>query len=305
MAPEPSARASSLVTAGAFHGAELRRAREQGLRKNSTRLSQIGRERNRIAGICKTFDLDGDGVLTSDEFACALRRINPELREAQVRSYAMHVERDQHGNIPYADFCEKLSTAAETCRVHTPSYLKGIRWVDNGDIIGNTDEDERKLHHHAIPIDFKTTAQQVYSRPFRDTSLPAGIESHNLHSAARDQLMFDEWDTLNLATRRGRGVSSFQSGGLRFDDKGYQAGTVGRGTAQPSPRFRTTAQRGMQSSAVRECLQPEIETPRPTTAPSDTCPRSAERVWHLKNARYRARVARLPRKARPARIACR
>ncbi|KAG8469978.1 hypothetical protein KFE25_006433 [Diacronema lutheri] len=276
-----SSSASELVMAGAFRGAELRRAREQGLRKNSTRITNIARERNRMMGVFKSFDLDGDGILTADEFACALRRVNPELRNSQVREFSRHINKERDGGIAWPEFCEKLSVAAETCRAHAPSFLKGTRWVDNGDIIGNTDDDARKLVDAAVPIDFNTTSRALLVARAPYSAPAAGTQSEHVDSAERNQVLFDEWDARNMA-RRGRGVSTFQSGGLRFDDRGFQTSSVGRGAAQPAAHHRTVGHRGMLSSAVRECLQPEVPTPRPSTAAADVRPQSRDRVFHLR-----------------------
>jgi hypothetical protein len=282
MGYEGSSKASSLVKAGAFGGAELRRARESGLAMNSTRIANIARERNRISSVFASFDRDKDGVLTADEFSCALRRVNPELRDAQVREYAKHIDKDKNGKVMWPEFCEKLSAAAETCHTHTPTFLKGARWIDNGDIIGNTNDDSRRLHDGPVPIDFHSTTTQHFSPPKPDMNPPAGTQSHRLMHKDRSAMHFDEWEDLNMR-RRGRGVSSFQSGGLRFDERGYQAGTVGRGPAQPSPRHRTLGQKGMQSSAMRECLQPDVAATRPRTAAPVAQPQRKEVVLHMRN----------------------
>lgn len=272
-----------------LRGAELRKARELGLRHNSTRIKNIARERNRMAGVFKSFDLDGDGALSAAEFACALRRVNPELREAQVRELTQHVGKDEAGRIPWANLCDRLSASAEASQVYTPSFLKGRRWMDNGDIIGNTNDDARK--GGAAPIDFSATAQERFPVPTRDTARSAGTGSRDIQTASNDQLRFDDWGSREQTRRRGRGagVSSFQSSGLRFDDAGFQTNTVGRPSAAPTKRFSPTAQKGMQSSAMRECLQPETLAPRPSTAAASAGARSAERVLHLKSVRRAAR----------------
>ncbi|KAJ1616475.1 hypothetical protein T492DRAFT_1106522 [Pavlovales sp. CCMP2436] len=281
---EGTLNASVLVKAGAFSGAELRRARESGLRLNSTRIANIARERNRISGVFKSFDRDNDGVLSADEFSCALRRVNPELRDAQVREYASHIAKDKHGKIMWPEFCEKLGVAAQTCRTHTPAFLKGSRWIDNGDIIGNTNDDVRHLHDGVIPMEFHTTTNAHYSPPKPDMKPPAGTQSFKMMQKERSAMHFDEWDALNTSGRRSRGVQSTQSGGLRFDERGFQAGTVGRGAAQPSPRPRTLVQMGMQSSAMRECLQPDVAVARPRTSAPVAQPQRKEVVLHMRHA---------------------
>jgi hypothetical protein len=283
--------ASKLVASGAFHGSDLRRAREAGLRKNTSRIANIQCERNRIMGVFKSFDLDGDGVLSKDEFACALQRVNPELRDSQVREYARHIDRDKNGAIPWAEFCEKLSSAAETCTRHTPSFLKGSRWIDHGDIVGNTDEDEQRRTGSPVPIDFRTTAHEDFgasSRSRSDAIAAAGMQSSKLMTRDRVPLLFEEWD----GQRRGRGVSVFQSGGLRFDDRGFQTNTVGRAAPPPMRHRSVSQQQGRHSSAVRECLQPGFAPGPPSTpvhAAGRATPRSTERVLHLISVRACAR----------------
>jgi hypothetical protein len=300
--------ASKLIASGALRGADLRHAREQGLRKNSDRVSDIQHERNRMIGVFKSFDTDGDGRLTAVEFSSALRRVNPGLNEAQIREYARHIDRDKGGAIPWAEFCDKLSVAAETCHAHTPGFLKGSRGRDHGDIIGNTDDDLRRRRDAPADVEFVSAASEIGTAQGLPQPLPAGRCSSDMMTKERTAFLFEEWDELNMQ-RRGRGSSVAQSSGLRFDDRGYQTNVVGRGAVPPAARERSLPQRGQQSFAVRDCLQPTGNVlSRPHVAAiAAAAPLGKERVLHMRSVsprhRLRARLASRLVAAPPARNA--
>mmetsp|Transcript_5655 Transcript_5655/g.16832 ORF Transcript_5655/g.16832 Transcript_5655/m.16832 type:complete len:282 (-) Transcript_5655:683-1528(-) len=266
------------VIGGAVSGADLRGAREEGLRKNQTRMREVARERDRLAAILRTHDSDGDGKLTPEEFTRAIRRVDLDLSEKQARAYTSRVL-TADGAVAVGDFCDKFVHAADSLQVS--QALKTERWQDNGDILS---------HHYSSSqgervdgYDFNTTNKTEMPALSPDGSAPAGTHSSKFMYKDRVPMLFAEWDSLRSGARRGRGVSAFQSQGLRFDERGFQAGT-GRAPRRPMtaelPReHRATMTRP--AASVRECLQPDVMHYNPIPAPTRLAP-TDHRVLHFK-----------------------
>lgn len=259
------ASASKLVRTGAMSGKDVRRAREEGLRRNAARQESVQRESNRVEQVFRVFDKNGDGCLTTGEFAEALRQMNPTLSDNEVRTYARLVDHDRNGVVEWKEFAGKLTAAADTMGT-VPRFLKGKRWQDSGDFIAHEPKGD--------PHNLATTTHADFPRvsPAEGARLPvAGQRSTDQRTQSRDALLMEEWASLELGSRRGRGVRDIQSRGLRFDPRGFQAGTPGRkaweDTLAPAPRPPTRAHLAdRHRGSVQECLQPALFPPGPRDA---------------------------------------
>jgi len=269
------------VIGEAMSGADLRRAREAGLRANPERKAELDMERRRLISIFQTYDKDGDGKLTTHEFEGAMRRVNVDFTERQAQDLSRRVAKNSDGLVEWGDFCDRFTAAAETLQVS--QAMKQERWQDNGAI----------LAHHSgggfgttsETMDMETTHRTEHAPLRRDDLPPAGTHSSKFMNKDRAPLLFDEWDSLRSGARRGRGASAFQSSGLRFDERGFQTGTRANAsrphTAEPPRAHRATVTRP--AASVRECLQPELVANAPKGLPSPP-PKSDVRVLRLKEA---------------------
>lgn len=269
-------------------GAELRRAREAGLRRNTARNEALQLEHRRIVSIFKNFDVNSDGVLSADEFRHALRRINPELNDAQVREFTRRVDANGDGQIAWDEFSSRLA-ASSAESVQTPHFLKAQRWQDSGDIVAHTDAG--LLTDPGEGARTTTTMNALFSPPSREHIEPAGTHSTNYMDRSRAPLLFEEYESFGIGKRRGRGVAEFQSHGLRFDERGFVTGTQHRPAPSWSPRAEARRPHvHAQRSSVRECLQPDVFRPN-TAQPRLRAPEPnepSERVLHMRQVRARA-----------------
>ena len=112
-------------------GSELRRLRQRGLQASRSHQLQTERNEKQLQNIFRKFDLNGDGELTTKEFVCALKSMNPQLSDHAVRVAARQVDVDGDGVVDYKEFTARLASDTQ----HLPMFLKGKRWHDSGDII--------------------------------------------------------------------------------------------------------------------------------------------------------------------------
>ena len=89
-------------------GRELSRSRQRGLSLSKPHQQQVQRNADNLLKLFKKFDLNGDGELTTNEFVCALRTMNPQLSDHAIRQAAHQIDSDelfllQIGRVPDAD----------------------------------------------------------------------------------------------------------------------------------------------------------------------------------------------------------
>ena len=126
-------------------GSELRRLRQRGLQASRSHQLQTERNEKQLQNIFRKFDLNGDGELTTKEFVCALKSMNPQLSDHAVRVAARQVDVDGDGVVDYKEFTARLASDTQ----HLPMFLKGKRWHDSGDIINGRDEppaEQARMH---------------------------------------------------------------------------------------------------------------------------------------------------------------
>ena len=83
---------------------------QRGLQASRSHQLQTERNEKQLQKIFRKFDLNGDGELTTKEFVCALKSMNPQLSDHAVRVAARQVDVDGDGVVDYKEFTARLAS---------------------------------------------------------------------------------------------------------------------------------------------------------------------------------------------------